>query len=59
MLPTLKGLDLDLEIWLMIRSQSTWLSLKDNSYLGYENIVGDAAQIRQIRIFSGRLYDWY
>ena len=59
MLPTLKGLDLDLEIWLMIRSQSTWLSLKDNSYLGYENIVGDAAQIRQIRIFSGRLYDWH
>jgi predicted component of type VI protein secretion system len=59
MLPTLQGIDLDLEIWLMIRSQSTSLSLKANSYLGYENIEGDAAQIRQIRIFSGRLYDWH
>ena len=59
MLPTLQGIDLDMEIWLMIRSQSTSLSLKANSYLGYENIEGDAAQIRQIRIFSGRLYDWH
>lgn len=59
LLPTLQGIDLDLEIWLMIRSQSTSLSLKANSYLGYENIEGDAAQIRQIRIFSGRLYDWH
>jgi hypothetical protein len=59
LLPTLQGIDLDLEIWLMIRSQSTSLSLKADSYLGYENIEGDAAQIRQIRIFSGRLYDWH
>ena len=59
MLPILQGIDLDLEIWLMIRSQSTNLSLKTNSYLGYENIVGDADQVRQIRIFSGRLYDWH
>lgn len=58
MLPILQGIDLDLEIWLMIRSQSSWLSLKTNSYLGYENIVGDADKIRQIRVFSGRLYDW-
>ena len=59
LLPTLQGIDLDLEIWLMIRSQSTSLSLKADSYLGYENIEGEAAQIRQIRIFSGRLYDWH
>ncbi len=59
MFPILQGIDLDLELWLMIRNQSTSLSLKANSYLGYENIVGDADQIRQIRIFSGRLYDWH
>jgi predicted component of type VI protein secretion system len=59
MLPILQGIDLDLEIWLMIRSQSTALSLKTNSYLGYENIVGDADKIRQIRVFSGRLYNWH
>jgi len=58
MLPILQGIDLDLEIWLMIRSQTSWLSLKANSYLGYENIVGDADKMRQIRVFSGRLYDW-
>lgn len=59
MLPILQGIDLDLEIWLMIRSQTSWLSLKANSYLGYENIVGDADKMRQIRVFSGRLYDWH
>jgi predicted component of type VI protein secretion system len=59
MLPVLQGIDLDLEIWLMIRSQTSWLSLKANSYLGYENIVGDADKMRQIRVFSGRLYDWH
>jgi len=58
MLPILQGIDLDLEIWLMIRSQSSWLSLKANSYLGYENIEGDANKMRQIRVFSGRLYNW-
>jgi hypothetical protein len=48
--------ELHLEIWLIIRTQSTWLSLKPNSYLGYENIQGgDKFQFRQIRIFSGSL----
>ncbi len=59
LLPVLQSVDMDLEIWLMIRSQGTSLSLKQNSYLGYENIHSDRLQFRQIRIFCGRLYDWH
>ena len=55
--PVLKDVDLHLEIWLMLRNQSSSLSLKQNSYLGYENIFSDNLQFRHIRIFSGRLYD--
>lgn len=54
-LPILQGIDVDLEIWLVIRFQSGWLSLKDTSYLGYENIVSDKNQVRKIKIFSGHL----
>lgn len=57
MFPTLQGVDLHLEIWLMIRTQGSYLGLKQNSYLGYENILSDKLQFRRIRIFSGRLYD--
>jgi hypothetical protein len=57
--PILQNVDMDLEIWLMIRTQGSWLSLKQNSYLGHENIHSDTLQFRQIRIFSGRLYDWH
>ncbi|MGR9012772.1 MAG: hypothetical protein ACU83U_03930 [Gammaproteobacteria bacterium] len=55
--PTLQGVDMHLEIWLTIRTQNSWLGLKSNSYLGYENILSDTCQFRHIRIFSGRLYD--
>ena len=55
MWPTLQGIDFDLEIWLIIRFQNSWLSLKETSYLGYENIVSDENKVRKIRIFSGRL----
>ncbi|MDO9141663.1 MAG: hypothetical protein Q7U38_15190 [Methylobacter sp.] len=55
--PLLRVADLHLEVWLMIRTQATWLGLKQNSYLGYENLHGDSLQTRRIRIFSGRLYD--
>lgn len=55
MFPLLAELDMDLEIWLMIRSQSTSLDLKPNSYLGYENIHSDQLQVRNIRVFSGHL----
>lgn len=57
--PILRSVGLDLEIWLVIRTESSWLKLKQNSYLGYENIVSDKVQFRRIRIFSGRLYDWH
>ena len=54
--PLFRSGDLHIEIWLIIRTQSTWLSLKQNSYLGYENIEGGSEfQYRRIRIFSGHL----
>lgn len=53
--PVLQGVDLHLEIWLMIRTQGSYLGLKQNSYLGYENLLSDNLQFRRIRIFSGRL----
>lgn len=55
--PVLKDVDLHLEIWLMLRNQGGSLGLKQNSYLGYENILSEKFQFRHIRIFSGRLYD--
>lgn len=53
--PVLQGVDLHLEIWLMIRTQGSYLGLKQNSYLGYENLLSDKLQFRRIRIFSGHL----
>jgi hypothetical protein len=53
--PQLQELDLDVEIWLTIRTQGTALNLKENSYLGYENLFGEQLQPRNIRIFSGYL----
>lgn len=55
--PILRNVGVCLEIWLVIRSQGTALSLKQNSYLGYENILSDKLQFRRIRIFSGYLCD--
>lgn len=55
--PLLQNVGVCLEIWLLIRNQSTALSLKATSYLGYENIHSDKLQSRRIRIFSGYLCD--
>ena len=55
--PLLRNVGVDLEIWLVIRTQGSALSLKQNSYLGYENIFSDKLQVRRIRIFSGYLCD--
>lgn len=59
MFPALQDLDLELEIWLTIRSQGTALNLKQNSYLGYENLLSDHLQMRNIRIFSGHVSAWH
>jgi hypothetical protein len=58
MFPVLQNVELDMEIWLIIRTQSSWLSLKQNSYLGYESVHSDTPQFKQIRIFSGLLSNW-
>lgn len=60
--PILQSVDLQVEIWLMIRTQGSYLGLTQNSYLGYEsllsdNLFSDNLQFRRIRIFSGRLHD--
>ncbi|MGZ4953767.1 MAG: hypothetical protein ACXV8Q_01530 [Methylobacter sp.] len=55
--PVLQGVDLHFEIWLIIRTQGSYLGLKENSYLGYENLLSDKLQFRRIRIFSGHLND--
>ena len=55
MIPALQNVELDVEIWLIIRTQSGWLSLKQNSYLGYESVHSDTPQFQKIRIFSGLL----
>lgn len=55
--PLLRSVGMCLEIWLVMRSQGTSLSLKKNSYLGYENILSEKLQLRRIRIFSGHLTD--
>lgn len=51
--PVLENVGIDLEVWLIIRSQETALSLKKNSYLGYENLLSNQLQSQRIRIFSG------
>jgi hypothetical protein len=51
--PLLENVGVDLEIWLVIRNQGSALSLKKNSYLGYENLLSDKLQVRRIRVFSG------
>ncbi len=56
--PILRKVGLDLEVWLVIRTQGNWLKLGQSNYLGYEDILSDTLKFRRIRIFSGRLYDW-
>jgi hypothetical protein len=55
--PILQNVGVFLDIWLLIRNQGTELSLKQNSYLGFENVRGNKLQLRRIRIFSGYLCD--
>lgn len=57
--PLLRGAGVDLEVWLVIRAQRGWLRLKENSYLGYEGLLGGKPGFRRILIFSGRLFDWH
>lgn len=57
--PILRNVGVDLEVWLVIRVQRSWLRLETGSYLGYEGIRGGKAQHRRVRVFSGRLFDWH
>jgi len=57
--PILRTVGLDLEVWLVIRTQRNWLKLGQTNYLGYDDILSDQSKFRHIRIFSGRLFDWH
>ncbi len=55
--PLLKSVGIDLEVFLIIRSQKSWAKLNIESYLGYDRIKGGKAQQRRIPIFSGYLVE--
>lgn len=55
--PLLKSVGIDLEVFLIIRSQKSWAKLNTESYLGYDRIKGGRAQQRRIPIFSGYLVE--
>lgn len=55
--PVMRQMGINIELWLVIRSQGSALRLSPTSYLGYENLHSDTLQFRRIRIFSGYLTD--
>jgi len=57
--PLLRVVGVDLEVWLVIRAQRGWLRLEQQSYLGYEGMLGGKPGFRRIRIFAGHLFDWH
>jgi hypothetical protein len=55
--PLLRKAGIDMEIFLVIRSQRGWAKLHTESYLGYDRIRGGEAKYRRIRIFRGYLVE--
>lgn len=53
--PVLRHSGADLEVFLVIKSQTRWAKLHKESYLGYDSMKGGDAKSRRIRIFRGRL----
>lgn len=50
--PIIESVGIDMEIILIIRSQTTWAKLHRESYLGYDKIQGGKESYRQIRIMT-------
>ena len=53
--PLLHKLGLDVEIFLIIRTQASYAKLHSQSYLGYDKIRGGEESMRSIRLFRGRI----
>ncbi|MCP3940808.1 MAG: hypothetical protein GY710_04910 [Desulfobacteraceae bacterium] len=51
--PILSTIGIDLQVTLVIKDQKQWARLNRASYLGYDKIIGNAEQDKQIRIFKG------
>ncbi|MEN6439496.1 MAG: hypothetical protein ABFD97_13055 [Syntrophobacter sp.] len=55
--PLLKSVGIDLEVFLIIMSQTSWAKLHGESFLGYDRIKGGRAQKRRIPIYLGYLVE--
>lgn len=53
--PIIGEVGIDLEIFLVVRSQQTWAKLTQESYLGYDQVRGGTEQARRIKLFSGHV----
>lgn len=52
--PLLTGLELHVDLWMAIRSTSSWFRIeKEGNYLGYERLRGAENECKKILIFSG------
>jgi hypothetical protein len=55
--PLLKSVGIDLEVFLIIRLQTSWAKLNVDSFLGYDRIKGGSEQQRRIPIYLGYLVE--
>jgi len=55
--PLLKSVGIDLEVFLIIRLQTSWAKLNVESFLGYDRIKGGSEQQRRIPIYLGYLVE--
>jgi len=53
--PLLRSVGIDLEVFLVIRSHTSWVRLQADTYLGYDRIKGGTAQHRRVPIYRGYL----
>lgn len=51
--PLISPLNLNIEVWLVIRESSNWLKLENSAYLGYERMRGEENKFKTILIYSG------
>lgn len=53
-IPVLKGLDIFIDLWIIIRSTKNWFKIdEEGSHLGYERLRGGEDQSKRISIFTG------
>jgi hypothetical protein len=55
MFPILRPMGIDLDIFLVLKSQKRWVRLHGETYLGYDRIRGEKDAYRRIHIFRGHI----